>query len=95
VAGIRDIHELLGQNTRQGLYPDLPIKTSHGGWSAIQVDNRYFTSARIVPNEQPVAIDTEIDPSGALRSMMGGGWIHLEENRVRYFERKVKATGPT
>jgi hypothetical protein len=93
IDGIKEVHHLLSQNLDQDLVPELPLLTTFQGWPAIQLDNRYFTSRRIAPNERPVVLDPVIDPSGALRSLIDNDWAHLEENRVKYYERVNKQTG--
>jgi hypothetical protein len=93
VKGIQDLHELLCKNLSQSITPVLPIITTYQGYPAIQVDNRFFTSRRLAPNEHPVDMDVAIDPTGALRRIIGDEWVHIEENRVKYFEKRKKLTG--
>jgi len=71
------------------------INSMFGEWPAIDVANRYFTPKAVARMEDVRPIEFDIDPFGSLRKAAGASFVHTEENKVYYFQRKESASGGT
>lgn len=60
----------------------------------LTASNRYFTPKDdALPGERHLAFGKLIDPHGILEDMAKDGYLHTEDNEVKYFARKAKANG--
>jgi hypothetical protein len=64
-------------------------------WPAIDVGNRYFTPKAVARSEDVRPIGISIDPFGTLNKAAGSLFVHTEENKVYYFQRKESSNGDT
>lgn len=69
--------------------------SAHGRFIAIDVGNRYFTRRQDASNEESINFDPAVDPKGVLQRLMGDDLVHLEENRVEYYELHKQSDGKT
>jgi hypothetical protein len=53
---------------------------------AIDVANRYFTNRHDKGSLSPILFTHEVDPDGILAGAMKDDLLHLEENKVKYYE---------
>jgi hypothetical protein len=64
-------------------------------WPAIDVANRYFTPKAAARKDDVRPIGIDIDPFGSLSKAASSLFLHTEENKVYYFQRKESANGNT
>ena len=62
-------------------------------WPAIEVANRYFTPKAVARLEDIRPIGADVDPFGILQRAASSSFVHTEENRVLYFQRKDGTSG--
>ena len=60
------------------------------GHVSIDVGNRYFTPSKFALQDQQIAFNANIDPHNILSKAMGNQLVHVEENRVEYYEARKK-----
>jgi hypothetical protein len=60
---------------------------------SLDASNRYFTPKRDAKNMTHVPFDRLVDPQGILENMATAGYVHGEENIVRYFARRIEEDG--
>jgi hypothetical protein len=48
--------------------------------------NRFFTDRHDRGQNETIDFPTSVDPNGVLTKSMGGDFVHLEENEVKYYE---------
>jgi hypothetical protein len=60
---------------------------------AIDVVNRYFTPKAVARSEDVRPIGFNVDPFGSLSRAASSLFVHTEENKVYYFERKESGNG--
>jgi hypothetical protein len=56
------------------------------GHAAINMDNRYFTDRHDMMDNESIAFNTSIDPDRILEKALGTDFVHMNENKVKYFE---------
>lgn len=61
---------------------------------SIDASNRYFTPRKYALQDQQIAFSTSVDSHNILSEAMGDQFVHLEENRVEYYEAR-KENGKT
>jgi hypothetical protein len=80
----KEIYELF-----QHQYPKGKLESwspgTYRGFTTLEISNRYFTLKRDTPDMEHVPFDKLVDPFGILEGMIDTGYVHGEENRVRYF----------
>jgi hypothetical protein len=64
-------------------------------WPAIDVANRYFTPKAAARKDDVRPIGIDIDPFGSLSKAASSLFLHTEENKVYYFQRKESTNGNT
>lgn len=64
-------------------------------WPAIDAANRYFTPKAVARVEDIRPLGIDVDPFGSLNKAASPSFVHTEENKVYYFERKESANGDT
>lgn len=62
-------------------------------WPAIEVANRYFTPKAVARSEDIRPIGADVDPFGSLHKAASSSFVHTEENKVLYFQRKESTGG--
>ena len=94
VANIAIIHSIFRRAVGNCLTKE-GINSMFEEWPAIDVANRYFTpkAAARLEDIRPIGID--IDPFGSLNKAASSLFVHTEENKVYYFQRKERANGDT
>ncbi len=55
----------------------------------MQFNNQYFTSKRNLHNGAALSLAQNIDPFGILARRQGQDCLHLQDNQVGYYERRV------
>ena len=60
----------------------------------IDVGNRYFTPRKHALQNQEISFSANVDPHNILSEAMGDQFVHVEENRVEYYEAR-KENGAT
>jgi len=69
------------------------IHSEYGEYLAIDVANRYFTPKASAQDIRPLT--KEVDPHGALSKAAGTAYVHTEENKVYYFEKRGEGAKTT
>jgi hypothetical protein len=72
-------------------YPTTPWKsgfpvTTNETFEALDMGNRYFTDRRDINGDTPISFGTEIDPHNILTNALSNEFVHLQENKVEYYE---------
>ena len=62
-------------------------------WPAIDVANRYFTPKAVACLEDIWPIGIDVDPFSSLNRAASSLFMHTEENKVYYFQRKESTNG--
>lgn len=52
------------------------------------MSNRYFTPRNEATVSEIMALGTKIDPQGFLARAAGPNYVHTEENKVHYYEKR-------
>ncbi|KAJ3900973.1 hypothetical protein F5879DRAFT_924995 [Lentinula edodes] len=94
VLTIEDINGVLARQVAENTLDGVTIVGSYGAWNTLNMGNRYFTAKNAAQGEARIAFDSGVDDGGQLEAIGGETHLHLEENQVRYYERKV-ITGET
>ena len=55
-------------------------------FEVLDMGNRYFTDRRDINGDTPISFSTEIDPHNILTNAMSNEFVHLQENKVEYYE---------
>jgi hypothetical protein len=55
-------------------------------FEALDMGNRYFTDRRDINGDTPISFGTEIDPHNILTNALSNEFVHLQENKVEYYE---------
>ena len=55
-------------------------------YASLKVSNRYFTNISNSTGFEEVHFSSDIDPSGALSSLIGKDWNHTTDNHVSYMK---------
>jgi hypothetical protein len=64
-----------------------------GRYQALNLSNRYFTPKRDAPGLEDRPFSEGVDPKGILEAMKQAGYVHGEENEVKYFARRLDLRG--
>jgi hypothetical protein len=67
--------------------------SQYNGSVSLDASNRYFTPKRDAKNMNHIPFDRLVDPQGILENMTNAGYIHGEENIVRYYARRIEEDG--
>ena len=94
IANIAIIHSIFRRAVGNCLTEER-VNSMFEEWPAIDVANQYFTpkAAARLEDIRPLGID--IDPFGSLNRAASSLFVHTEENKVYYFQRKERADGDT
>lgn len=92
VSAVKEIHEFFERS-----FSEKKLQ----GWTAgrfrqhqaLDLSNRYFTPKRDAPGMEDRPFSEGVDPKGILEGMKQSGYIHGEENDVKYFARRVDLKG--
>ncbi|KAH7906137.1 hypothetical protein BJ138DRAFT_1117847 [Hygrophoropsis aurantiaca] len=63
--------------------------TDYAGYTAIDIQNRYFTPKKFANGLPSVPFDDAVDPNGYLKDSVGSELIHTDDNRVEYYSSAV------
>jgi hypothetical protein len=55
-------------------------------FEVLDMGNRYFTDWRDINGDTPIDFGTEIDPDNILTNVLSHEFVHLQENKVEYYE---------
>ena len=77
----RAVGDNISENAVYSMYEDSP---------AIDVANRYFSPRGSADPEEIRPLTAEVDPNGYLAKAAGTTYVHMEENKVYYFEKAEK-----
>ena len=69
------------------------VNSTFEEWPAIDVANRYFTPKAVARSEDIRPIGFDVDPYGYLKKAASSLFVHTEENKVYYFQKKESANG--
>ena len=94
IANIAIIHSIFRRAVGDCLTEE-SVNSMFEEWSAIDVANRYFTPKAIARLEDIRPIGIDVDPFGYLNKAAGSCFVHTEENKVYYFQRKECTRGDT
>lgn len=94
IANIAIIHSIFRRATGDRLSEEC-VNSMFEEWPAIDVANRYFTPKAVARSEDIRPIGIDIDPFGSLSKAASSSFVHTEENKVYYFQRKESANGDT
>jgi hypothetical protein len=94
ICAVQDIHEIFRQGIYDGRLQDLST-TKYREHSALDLSNRYFTPKLEAPYMEHVPFDENVDPKGFLEEACRAGYVHGEDNVVRYYSRRVDEQGKT
>lgn len=84
---IAKIHTIFKRAIGPQLLDNLGI-SDVDGYPAIDASNRYFSSwTEITSGADMCLIMDNMDPKGSLRKAAGASYVHIEDNKVLYFER--------
>lgn len=67
---------------------DCTILTTYDGNPAVEMSNRFFTPRGEANPTDICQLGESVDPRGYLAKAAGTQWVHTNDNRVLYFERK-------
>lgn len=85
---IQEVHSQFGREVSAcSLEPWIPEEFE--GHPAIAVANRFFSDRRACgtsSDNQDLPFSPDVDPSRILQASKGQNFLHLEDNRVDYFE---------
>jgi hypothetical protein len=85
VEGIQAIHGILKRSHEQSTVDDWG-PGRYQEHIAIDMGNRFFTDRHDRGQNETIDFPTSVDPNGVLTQSMGGDFVHLEENEVKYYE---------
>jgi hypothetical protein len=94
IANIAIIHSLFRRAVGDRLTEEC-VNSTFEEWPAIEVANRYFTPKAVARLEDVRSIGTDVDPFGSLHKAASSSFVHTEENKVLYFQRKESTSGDT
>jgi len=94
LANIAAIHATFKRMLGDGL-TDTDFHSDYHGYVAIDVTNRYFTPTAAASVQDILPLTKEIDPHGTLTRAAGTAYVHTEENKVYYFEKKCDGPSAT
>jgi hypothetical protein len=67
--------------------------SQYGDFVSLDASNRYFTPKRDAKNMAHVPFDRLVDPQGILENMATAGYVHGDENIVKYYARRIDENG--
>jgi hypothetical protein len=94
IANIAIIHSIFKRAVGDCLAEE-GINSMFEEWPAIDVANRYFTPKAVARTEDIRPIGINIDPFGYLSKAASSSFVHTEDNKVYYFQRKESANRDT
>jgi hypothetical protein len=94
IANIATIHSIFKRGVGDRLTED-SVNSMFKEWPAIDAANQYFTPKAVARLEDIRSIGIDVDPFGSLNKAASSSFVHTEENKVYYFERKGSANGDT
>jgi hypothetical protein len=92
IANIATIHSIFRRAVGDRLAEEC-VNSTFEEWPAIEVANRYFTPKAVARMEDIRPVGTDVDPFGSLHKAAGSSFVHTEENKVLYFQRKDGTNG--
>jgi hypothetical protein len=85
IENIHEIREILAHEFPRDAMEDWS-PSRFGQFDAVDMSNRYFTSRRDMNGEAPVPFQSSTDPDHILMDALSNDFVHLQENRVEYYE---------
>ena len=62
------------------------VPSFYENFEALDMANRYFTDRCDVNGDTPISFGSEIDPHNILSNALSHEFVHLQENKVEYYE---------
>jgi hypothetical protein len=92
---IQAAHEIYGQFDRQFVEGKLEgwSANSYSGLVGLDLSNRYFTPQKDAQDMEHIPFANAVDPYGILEGMTKLGYVHGEENEVRYYNLEADSNG--
>jgi hypothetical protein len=85
IENIHEIREILAHEFPRDAMEDWS-PSRFGQFDAVDMSNWYFTSRRDMNGEAPVPFQSSTDPDHILMDALSNDFVHLQENRVEYYE---------
>ena len=85
IENIHEIHEILAHEFPRDAVEDWS-PSRFGQFDAVDMSNWYFTSRHDMNGEAPVPFQSSTDPDHILANALSNDFVHLQENRVEYYE---------
>ena len=92
IANIATIHSLFRRAVGDCLTEE-SVNSTFEEWPAVDASNRYFTPKAAARLEDVRPIGRDVDPYGSLSKAASSSFVHTEENKVYYFQRKESTNG--
>jgi hypothetical protein len=94
IANIAIIHSIFRRAVGDRLTEEC-INSMYEDCPAIEVANRYFTPKAVARLEDVRPIGADIDPFRSLHKAASSSFVHTEDNKVLYFQRKESTSRDT
>lgn len=88
---IAEIHGLFQRSFGDRLQ-DCSVFSSFKNYPALDMSNRYFTAREDAHIDDVCDLGQDVDPQGHLARLAGSAFIHTEDNKVHYYERRKRGT---
>ncbi|KAH7867672.1 uncharacterized protein C8R40DRAFT_995489, partial [Lentinula edodes] len=89
VLTIEDIDTLFSRQVKDEQMDRTIVTGQYKEWRTINVGNRLFTAKNAAQGQAQIPFGAGVDDKGDMAKIGGGTHVHIEENRVHYFERKM------
>jgi hypothetical protein len=89
---MREIYDVYNRQFSEGRL-ETQHSSQYGDFVSLDASNRYFTPKRDAMNMTHILFDRLVDPQGILEKMASVGYVHGEENIVRYYARRTEENG--
>jgi hypothetical protein len=84
-----EVQKLFNHHIPANKLDECTVVDKCGNALGVHLSNRYFTPRRESPDEAPVKLTTDIEPSGFLAALAGNQFFYGEQNVVKYYNRRA------